>query len=269
MKQLHELLELEDLTDIAAEAAARKHRVEELRVADQVPWEGVEESPDQTAFERRQSERRDDLRISWQIRVQRFLNNMVDHIVTKRWAQVALVGWTVLCIATIAFYLLFRIEAMDSSLEEFSELGIVETELIRRREAWSEEEMKELAETVESTDRRRVFVDYRGIANWLREKSAFAEQIDLDFSYTMDTGSASSIENMLEVPIQVVITAMDNSEEQTFLHFLEFMRYLASSPWYVEIVESTIESEGEGATKLTVMLRVWVHGKVPHDGKTL
>ncbi len=269
MTELHKELELLPAEDDFAATNPQKPRVDELRTAESVPWDGLPEAADQGDYERRRSRRYTLPKIAFRIRVQRILNAAVDEIFASRIARLIFAAVPLISVGLIYFFLGHRMDLIEHTYVEFSELGQVETELLRIREVWSQEEMRSLAESVQNADQRRVFVDYRGLAQWLREKSEFAEQIDLVFSYTLQAGKASSIENMLEVPIEVVITTNEASADQTYLHFLEFMRYMVSSMWYVEIVEAAIESEGGGARQMTVMLRVWVHGTVRDSVETI
>lgn len=255
-----EVLSIENGSGEASRANTSK--LTQLRQADSIPWEGIPVVADQGDRERRRNRRYKVPKIAFRIRIQRALNSAVDLIYQSTLVKVVFGVIPVVSIALIYYVLFHRVELIESDYSAFSELGRVETKLLKIREVWSQEKMSSIAQSVQSVDQRRVFVDYRGLAQWLAEKGEFAEQLDLEFTYTLQPGSLSSIENMLEVPIEVVITTSEESSDQTYLHFLEFMRHMVSSLWYVEIVEATIESEGGGANRMVVMLRVWVHGTV-------
>ncbi len=262
-------VELVDETALELEVSGeKKPRIEELRLVDVPPWDGVAVAADQGDRERRRNRRYKVPRIALRIRIQRLLNSAVDKIYQYRMAQITFVVLVIGSISLIWFFLGHRVDVIRDNYVEFSELGKLETELLQIREVWSQDKMSSIAERVQTADRRRVFVDYRGLAQWLREKDEFADKLDLSFAYTLQSGAPSSIENMLEVPIEVVITTREESADQTYLYFLEFMRYLVSSLWYVEIVGATIESEGQGANRMVVTLRVWVHGTVRENVET-
>ncbi len=125
--------------------------------------------------------------------------------------------------------------------------------------------MQQIADSVQNTDKRRVFSDYQGLAIWLREKGAYAEQLGIGFAYTLGTGTTSRLDDMLELPIEIVLTRLPKSTDSSYLSMLEFLRRAVSTLYYVEIVEAGLESEGLGVTRTVATLRVWVHGKVKAD----
>ncbi|MEL7537086.1 MAG: hypothetical protein AAFZ58_03100 [Pseudomonadota bacterium] len=245
------------------------HQLLELKLSDDVPWEGVQETEAQTDYERRRGTRRTAPKTAMRIRVQRMLNAVVYRIYANRFYQVGFIAITVAAIALIWYSATFRIHLIDEMVTDFAVLGELQSELLAIKEVWSAEQMETIADSVENADKRRVFVDYRGLAVWLREKSVYAEQLGLGFSYTLGSGQASRIEDMLEVPIELTLTGAEGTQEssQTYLHVLEFMRRLVSTLYYVEIVEASLEGEGDGAKTVTALLRVWVHATVNVDGQ--
>ncbi len=242
------------------------HKLMELKLADDVPWDGVPETEAQTDYERRRRGRRGAPKTALRIRIQRLLNAIVYKIYARRSYQAAFVLITLAAIGLIWYSATFRIQVIDEMFTDFSALGELETELLAIKEVWSAEQMQAIEDSVQNADQRRVFVDYRGLAVWLREKSIYAEQLGLNFAYTLGEGSPSRIEDMLEVPIELVLSGSEDAT-QTYLHVLEFLRRLVSTLYYVEIVEASLEGEGSGASRVTATLRVWVHATVNVDGK--
>lgn len=236
-------------------------RLLELRLADEMPGDGLSEISEQTDFERRKQDRERLRVVAPHIRFQRMLNSLVYRIYGDRRFQVGFALVWIASIALLVFSLNWRIEKIDDNVVALSELGQVETELMDVRALWSTEKMKSIEDSVNTADERRVFVDYRSLATWLGEKSDFANQLGLEFSYSLGTSRASKIENMLEVPVAVSLKAVPGTE-QTFLHTLEFLKRLVSTLWYVEIAEASLQGEGRGATSVNATLRVWVHGRV-------
>ena len=245
------------------------HGVFELTVAEEVPWTDVPETDAQSDYERRNQGRRTAPKTARRIRIQRALNLIVYWIYARRRNQVLFAAVTVAALALFWFSANYRMQKIDEVVDDFMLLGSLQSELLAIKEVWSVEQMQSLESSVATADKRRVFVDYRGLAVWLREKSIYAEQLGLAFSYTLRAGQPSRIEDMLEVPIELTLTSAGSAESsaQTYLHVLEFLRRLVSTLYYVEIVEATLAGEGDGATNVTALLRVWVHATVNVDGE--
>lgn len=234
----------------------------ELQLSDEVPWKDVAETEAQTDYERRSTRRYKAPKTAFRIRVQRFLNAIVYRIYASRLWQVGFAMVALISVAMIWFSATQRIKLIDDTYTDLMEIGKLETDLLQIRQVWSAEKMQEIADNVRNADKRRVFTDFQGLAIWLRQKGEYAEQLGLSFAYSLGEGRSSRIDDMLELPIEVVLTTSDAQDEQTYLRMLEFLRKTVSTLFYVEIVEASLESQGEGVTKTQAVLRVWVHGTV-------
>jgi len=234
----------------------------ELQVVDELPWQDIPEAEAQSDYERRKTCRYQNPKTAFRIHVQRFLNGIVYRIYASRnWR----IGFALLSISSLGllwFSATQRIDLIDEVYTDQIALGQVETELLRVREVWSVEKMQQVADNVRDADERRVFGDFHGLAVWLRQKSQYADQLGLGFSYTLGEGRSSRIDDMLELPVEITLTVKDGDQEQTYLRMLEFLRKTVSTLYYAEIVEAALESEGEGVTRTVATLRVWVHGTV-------
>lgn len=237
----------------------------ELQLADEVPWKDLPEADAQSDYERRKVRRYKNPKTAFRIRVQRFLNAIVYRIYASRGWQVGFAMVSIASLALIWFSATQRIQKIDDVYTDLTALGQVETELLKIREIWSAEKMQSIADNVENADKRRVFTDFQGLANWLRQKREYADQLGLSFSYSLGEGRSSRIDDMLELPIKIVLTTKEAQNDRTYLRMLEFLRKAVSTLYYVEIVEAALESKGEGVTQTVAMLRVWVHATVKAD----
>lgn len=200
-------------------------------------------------------------RVSWRVQLQRALNRVAYRVYRNRWLQAAWAGIVIACAVTIAFELTSRIDHIDDNLALVAEVGKLDTELLNISRKWSLEEMKALEQSVARADTRRVFLDYRSLAVWLREKAVFAEQLDLEFAYNLGGSEASQIDDMYEVPVLVTLSS-SAADGEAYLRTLEFLKRVVSTPFYVEISEAALTGEGRGARELKATLRVWVHSSV-------
>lgn len=199
--------------------------------------------------------------VSPRVQVQRALNKIVYRIYRSRPLQAVWVAVILGCVAIMAYSLTTRVDHIDDNLVLLGELGELDTQLLSISRKWSLEEMKALEQSVASADTRRVFLDYRSLAIWLREKAVFAEQLGLEFGYNLGGSEASQIEDMYEVPVMVTLSS--NAENgEAYLRTLEFLKRVVSTPFYVEITEAALTGEGRGARQLQATLRVWVHSSV-------
>lgn len=200
-------------------------------------------------------------RVSWRVQLQRALNRIAYRVYRNRWLQAAWAAIVVACAAVIVFELTSRIDHIEDNLALAAEVGQLDTELLNISQKWSLEEMKALEQSVARADTRRVFLDFRTLAVWLREKAVFAEQLDLEFAYSLGGSEPSQIDDMYEVPVLVTLSSTAGNGE-AYLRTLEFLKRVVSTPFYVEITEATLKGEGRGARELKATLRVWVHSSV-------
>ncbi len=200
-------------------------------------------------------------KVSANVRAQRWLNRLAYQIARSRPLQAVWAMVVIASVATLYLTLTYRIEHIDDSLILMQELGELDTRVLSLEREFMSQDMQSLKESVQSADTRRVFLDYRALAVWLSEKASFAEQLGLEFSYTLGDSEASAIEGMLEVPIMMVLGS-EISNEQVYLRALEFLKRVVSTPFYVELSETTLRGEGKGARELNATLRVWVHSTV-------
>ncbi|MEM8548403.1 MAG: hypothetical protein AAGF46_09610, partial [Pseudomonadota bacterium] len=191
------------------------------------------------------------------VRVQRWINRLVIRIIVSRAYQASFASLVLASLALLFWSLNYRVSHISDNTLALAELGQVETEMLRVRQIWSEEKMASIEEKVQSADARRVFLDYRSLAEWLRQKSAYAEQLELTFTYTLREGRPSSIDNMLEIPIEVELRGGEAGD--VYLRTLEFLKFMVSTIWYVEIIETSLKGDGSGAQSAKALLRVWVH----------
>lgn len=234
----------------------------ELQLVDQLPWKDLPETEAQTDYERRQGSRYENPKTAFRIHVQRFLNAIVYRIYANRRWQAGFAAISMFSLGLLWFSATQRIDLIDEVYTDQIALGQVETELLRVRELWSADKMLQIADNVRNADERRVFGDFQGLAVWLRQKNQYADQLGLSFSYSLGEGRSSRIDDMLELPVEVVLTVNEGEQEQTYLRMLEFLRKTVSTLYYAEIVEAALESEGDGVTRTVATLRVWVHGTV-------
>ncbi|MEN7344011.1 MAG: hypothetical protein AAAFM81_13755 [Pseudomonadota bacterium] len=236
-----------------------------LEVAEEVPWENRDAPEAQSDYERRKRERFSIPKVSLRIRLQRFLNDLVQKISGSRLWQVSMVAIALFSVAMIWYSANYRLQSIDDAYGDLTDLGAVQTELLRVKEQWSAEQMNELANNVASADQRRVFRDYQGLALWLREKGKYAEQLELGFSYTLGGAVPSRIDDMYELPIDITLSSVEGATTSSYLSMLEFLRRTVSTLYYVEIVSAGLQSEGAGVTQTQATLRVWVHSQVSAD----
>lgn len=234
----------------------------ELQLADELPWKDLPEADAQSDYERRKQRRYQSPKTAFRIRIQRFLNAIVYRIYASRLWQVGFALVSIVSLALIWFSATQRIQHIDDTYADLTSLGQVETELLKIREIWSAEKMQSIADNVLNADKRRVFTDFQGLAIWLRQKGQYADQLGLRFSYSLGEGRSSRIDDMLELPIKVVLTTKEAQDDQTYLRMLEFLRKAVSTLYYAEIVAASLESKGEGVTQTVATLRVWVHATV-------
>ncbi|MEM8982950.1 MAG: hypothetical protein AAGC71_07990 [Pseudomonadota bacterium] len=265
-----------DATQVPIDSSA-VHRVDvpsktdeflfELEPNIDTPWEGVEEPTAQTDFERRKGRRRSPPKTGISIRVQRWLNTLVYKIHGSRKYQIIFAAVPLAALALITFSATVRINEIDGIVADTVTLGELEAEIAALRAEWPESALQAIHDRLLNADQRRVFADYRGLAAWITEKDRFAEQLGLEFSYRLGEERASSIDNMNEVPIELTLAGSETSN-QTYLHVLEFLRRLLNTPYYVEIIETSLIGAGDGAKSVNAVLRVWVHTEVTVDGET-
>ncbi|MEM1263550.1 MAG: hypothetical protein AAGH76_14200 [Pseudomonadota bacterium] len=230
------------------------------------PWEGLEEPAAQSDFERRKGSRRAPPKTGLSIRLQRWLNALVYKIHGSRRYQVVFAAVPLAALALILFSATVRISEIDGIVADTVTLSELEMEITALRAEWPESALRAIHDRLLNADQRRVFADYRGLAAWITEKSQFAEQLGLDFAYKLGEETPSSIESMNEVPIKLTLAGSETSE-QTYLHVLEFLRRLLNTPYYVEIIETSLVGAGDGAKSVNADLRVWVHTEVTVDGE--
>ncbi|MEL6869513.1 MAG: hypothetical protein AAFO81_06910 [Pseudomonadota bacterium] len=237
----------------------------ELAISDDVtaelPVPELEIVSEQTDFERREQPREAIPEKSAWVRLQAFFNRIVYRIYVSTYHQIGFVLITLLSIGLLFYSLRYRVVHIDDNIVAMAELGQVETQLLALRADWSSEKMQALKDKVQNADTRRVFVDYRSLAIWLREKGTYAAQLGLEFSYVLGETSASEIEDMLQVPIQVSLRGTQDQSE-VYLRALEFLKRVVGTAWYVEIVDASLEGDGRGAEAVKATLRVWVHTSV-------
>lgn len=204
------------------------------------------------------------LRVSRRVQVQRWLDRLAYQIGRSRALQAAWAVTIVACLLVLYVSLSYRLEHIDDNLELMQELGELDREWLYVESRWSAQEMQALQRSVETADTRRVFLDFQNLAVWLTEKSQFAEQLNLEFGYQLRDAEPSAIEGMVEVPVE--ITLAGSGTKQVYLRALEFMKRVVGSAYYVEISETAVKGNGDGAESLDATLRVWVHSTVK-DGR--
>lgn len=220
----------------------------------------------QENFDRRSRTRKKPPKTSYRIQVQRFLNSIVYKIHASRLFQFLFVVITAAAVALIWYSATHRAVLIEEAHDQLVVQGQLETEILGIRQIWSEDKMNEISQGVASADQRRVFSDYHSLATWLGENSTYANQLYLDFSYTLGEGTYAQIDNTLEIPISVILKPDNTNPQQTYFQMMEFARHMVSSPWYVDIQEASVESRGAGITELKAQISVWVRRKVKSDG---
>lgn len=234
-------------------------------VNDHPEWMGLPEA-NQYDFDRRLRNRKQPPKTSYPIKIQRFLNSIVYKIYGSRYYQALYVFVTATALALIYYSVNERAHLLEEAYLDLSTQGQLETEILKINQEWSQERMQEIRQGIASADRRRVFADYQSLANWLREKNAYAKQVNLGFSYTLGEGQAANIDNTLEIPVSITLAPITESNSQSYFQMMEFARHMVSTLWYVDIQEASVESTGAGVTKMTTKISVWVHGMVNSDG---
>ncbi|MEO0574254.1 MAG: hypothetical protein AAF004_02240 [Pseudomonadota bacterium] len=230
-----------------------------VAVGDTVQELQIVEEPEPA--ERLDDTRQDSPKKARLVLLQRFLDRIVYRLYVSRAYQV---GFAVVALASLGllfFSLHYRVDHIDDNIVAMAELGRIETTLLAVRADWSQEKMQQISDKVQNADTRRVFVDYRSLAIWLREKGVYAEQLGLEFSYVLGEGQASEIDDMLELPIDVSLRGTA-SVDDVYLRALEFLKRVVGTAWYVEIVEASLSGGGSGAQSVDATLRVWVHASV-------
>lgn len=217
------------------------------------------EEPDND--ERRNIDRYEGPKKAGMLRLQRFIDGIVYRLYINRLYQVSFVLITVVSLAVLFFSLRYRVDHIDDNIVALAELGRIETQLLTVRENWSQDKMQQISDKVQNADTRRVFVDYRSLAIWLREKGVYADQLGLQFAYVLGDGQASEIEDMLELPIDITLRGSATVDD-VYLRALEFLKRVVGTAWYVEIVEASLKGSGSGAQSVNATLRVWVHSSV-------
>lgn len=228
-------------------------------------WADMAEA-NQKNFDRRNRQRKKQPRISSRIQVQRLLNAIVYRIHGSRFYQIGFALITALSLGLIWFSLSERAPLASQAYEDISEIGRLETELLAIQQLWSDERMNEINEGIKSADKRRIFSDFQGLAIWLNDKGNYANQLDLSFEYHLEEGTRAQIDNTLEIPIAITLKPKDQDANSAYFQLMEFTRRMLSTPFFVNIQETRVESSGEGATELQTKISVWVHEQVHTDG---
>ena len=200
-------------------------------------------------------------RLSWRVRAQRVFNDLVHRIYRSRVLQAV---WAAIAIASIALLLYSlngRLDRLDNRTRLLQELGELDSRALSIQSDWSLDKMQALEASVAQADTRRVFADYRSLAQWLQEQARYAQRLGLMYSYSLGESQRSEVDDMLEVPVALTLRGARDTV-QLYLRSLEFLQGTISTPFYVEITRAALEGQGQGATTLQATLKVWVHSTV-------
>ena len=231
------------------------------------PWQDAQPVDGQSDFERRQDSR-DNLppRTAKTTNIQRLLNDLVRRISRSRLLQVAFILLFAGAIALIWYTARHRIILIDGAYEALARRGQLETELLEKNREWSQERMQALRDSVANADRRRVFLDYATLADWLRDERNVARAMDLEFAYTLTKHDTSRMAHVDEATVKIEVRVPNTHDPSAYPDLMRFLREMIKTPWYVEIIDASIRSDGRGARELAAELRIWVHDKVNADG---
>lgn len=230
------------------------------------PWQDRQPVDGQTAVERR-DEPREGLppRTAKSANIQRLLNDLVRYISKSRLLQAVFVLVFAAAIALIWYTANHRVILIDGAYEAQAQRGLLETELLEKNRQWSAERMQALRDSVANADRRRVFLDYATLADWLRDERAVARAMGLEFAYTLTKHNTSRMAHVDEVTVTIRVTVPQSHDPSAYPDLMRFMREMIKTPWYVEIIDASIMSDRRGARELEAELRIWVHDKVNAD----
>lgn len=234
-----------------------------LSLTDDGPWQDGQLAEGQTDFERR-SDSREALppKTAKSASIQRILNDTVRHISKSRLLQAAFALVFALAIALIWYTANYRVILIDGAYEAQARRGLLETELLEKNREWSNERMQTLRDSVANADRRRVFLDYATLADWLRDERNVARAMDLVFAYTLTKHDTSRMANVDEATVTIRVSVPQSHDPSAYPDLMRFLREMIKTPWYVEIVDASILSDRQGARELEAELRIWVHDKV-------
>ncbi|MEM9056449.1 MAG: hypothetical protein AAGD86_03170 [Pseudomonadota bacterium] len=237
-----------------------------LALTEKGPWQAGAPVSAQGPYERRQSDR-DALppRTAKNASIQRFLNDSVRRISKSRPLQAVFALAFVGAIALLWYTANHRLLLIEGTYEAQARRGQLETELLEKNREWSEERMQALRDSVANADRRRVFLDYATLADWLRAERSVARAMELDFAYTLTTHDTSRMPNVDEVTVTIRVHVPTQHEASAYPDLMRFLREMIRTPWYVEIMDASINSDSRGARDLEARLRIWVHDKVNAD----
>jgi len=170
-----------------------------------------------------------------------------------------------LSITLLWFTAKYRIVQIDGLYSDLATRGQLETELMLKNREWSQERMEALSDSVQSADRRRVFLDYANLASWLSSERDVAAAMDLNFTYVLSKTQTSRMEHVDEVAVFISIKVPRTHDAKAYTDLMRFLREMIKTPWYVEIVEASIVGGERGASDLNAELRIWVHDRVNAD----
>lgn len=233
-----------------------------LPITENGPWQDLEPSVVQSKYERRDSDREVVVKMGFRVIMQKHINELVRRLSKSRAWQAAFVCTLVSSVTLIWFTATYRFVLLDGVYEDLALRGQLETELFSKNREWSEERMKALGESVRRADQRRVFLDYSTLASWLTDERDVAAAMDLEFSYVLEKTQTSRMAHVDEVVANILVKVPDSHDSLAYIDLMRFLREMIKTPWYVEIVDSTIDGGERGATQLNAQLRIWVHDRV-------
>ncbi|MEM6640996.1 MAG: hypothetical protein AAF610_13970 [Pseudomonadota bacterium] len=234
-----------------------------LPMTEDGPWQDGELADGQEDYERRQvSNDRSPPPDAKGAAAPRLVNGFVQKLRKSRPMQGGMVVATLVAFALIYYTATERMMLIDGAFEQEVRRGELETELMTKNRVWSDERIQSLRDNIESADRRRVFLDYATLADWLRGERDIAESLGLEFQYKLNNHDTSRMANVDEVTVTVEVNVPSSHDPVVFMDLMQFVRALVTTPWYLEFVGAELVGDGDSATKLTAELRLWVHDKV-------
>ena len=190
--------------------------------------------------------------------IYRLMNGLVDRVQGSPLGMTCLVAILVGSLTVIWYSMTQRGGLISQGHEVVAERGRVGLHLEELRNKVSQRDLGVVMASVSQAE-SQVFADYQQLAQWLSDRHDYAENLSLNFRYTLGDAAPSQVKNMLEVPISIQVAVARESADIGYLRVLEFLKNVVDSRWHVEIISAAMVGEAAGVNEMRAKLKVWVH----------
>ena len=143
-------------------------------------------------------------------------------------------------------------EILDNIQQEREKLDTLLSDL-----SW--EDRIELEQHVKKAE-ERIFQDYHALAQWLLEQTQQAQDLNYSFNYTIAGDSPSQIKGVSIVSIDANLsTTPDNAGLSAYQDSLNVLKSWIDGDIYLQVVELSVKSSGDGIENMNVKINVWVN----------